>query len=84
MVNKLEIETYLKSLLKDYEDEDGVIRAEYMDSFEFVQIMLTIEDYFDIEFDDKLLDMEIFENVDYVISCIYEMINCKENSHECV
>lgn len=60
--------------------DDADLYAAGMSSFASVQIMLAIEDAFDIEFPDTLLNRKSFQSVDAISATVESLVDGVENA----
>lgn len=60
----------LYNLLSDYPKKDDGIDITQVDSFEFIQLMLGIEEAYDIVFDEEMMTYETLQNISYLASYI--------------
>lgn len=54
-------------------DDDGNIMIEYIDSIEFINLIISLEEFFDFSLPDEYLLTEYFQNIDSIVGII-EMI----------
>jgi hypothetical protein len=66
-----EVELTLKKILSEYIFADGTVNTEKIDSFEFIQLVLKIEDAFKIEFDDDLLTFDLLNDIEFLKSYVF-------------
>ncbi|OUA56161.1 phosphopantetheine-binding protein [Bacillus thuringiensis] len=62
----------LLEILSDYVNENGEYIVEFIDSLEFIQVVLSIENEFGVEFDDDMLTLESLTDVNQLASYIAE------------
>ncbi|MGG0214119.1 phosphopantetheine-binding protein [Bacillus mycoides] len=62
----------LLEILSDYLNENGEYIVEFIDSLEFIQVVLSIENEFGVEFDDDMLTLESLTDVNQLASYIAE------------
>lgn len=65
--------TEIKKIYQDYLIDDENIDISLIDSFEFIQNILELEEMYNIEMDDEMLDFERFSNLQEIASYILEM-----------
>lgn len=49
-----------------------------LDSIEFITLIIEIENEFDIEWEDDVLDMNMFKNLDYICEIIERLLESKK------
>ena len=70
MIEKTKLETI------DQIDNTSPI-SEYFNSISYIQFVIAIEDEFDLDFEDEILDAANFENLDDVINILLDIIQSK-------
>jgi acyl carrier protein len=71
-----QIRNTLLEILTNYINEDGEFIAEFIDSLDFIEVILSIETCeFDVEFDDEMLTFESLADLDYLIGYIREKVS---------
>lgn len=66
----------VKGLLSEFIDEEKN-EINIVDSFQFVQLILLLEEEFEIEFDDELIFTENISNINNLVSLIETKINSR-------
>jgi hypothetical protein len=69
-----EITNGLYELLAPYSFIGNGINMDEVDSFEFIQIILGIEEAYGIMFDDKMMDFEILKDIPVLAEYINEQL----------
>ncbi|UOE58269.1 phosphopantetheine-containing protein [Priestia filamentosa] len=64
----------LLDLLSNYVNEDGEYIVEFIDSLDFIQIIIAIENEFNFEFDDDMLTLEGFKNLHILTDYIFQKV----------
>lgn len=59
----------------DNYSEDTILRILISESRQALEFVCTLEDEYDIEFDDDQINIEFFTNFDYIIDCIIRQSN---------
>jgi acyl carrier protein len=70
-----QIRNTLLEILTNYINEDGEFIAEFIDSLDFIEVILSIESEFDVEFDDEMLTFGSLADLDYLIGYIREKVS---------
>lgn len=85
-MDKITIEKRVKELLVEKTKLDSVDQIdniapinEYFNSISYIQFIIAIEDEFDLDLDDEILDAANFENLNDVINVLLEILQ-KENN----
>jgi acyl carrier protein len=75
---KEKIHDIAKNILNDESNlpiDDKLLHVILSESSQALNFVCTIEDEFDIEFDDDEVDIDFFSSFDYIVSCLLEHIS---------
>lgn len=83
MLTKKEVSEAIQEIFNEYSDEQQRFDVNLIDSFMFIQVILSLEDRFDIEFDDETLRIETLSDLNYLENYIHEKIMCLKSNNDC-
>lgn len=69
-----DIENFIKITLNEHIDNNNIIKKDEIDSFLFVEFVLTLENEYNIEFDTEMLSMDILKSMPSLIKYILKKI----------
>ncbi len=75
MSNLQKISENIELIISAYLTEQGLNDIEDIDSFGFIQIILQIEEFYDIEIDENFLTLETIKDLTQLESYIFEKIS---------
>lgn len=75
-MTKVEIAENIKKVILKYSN-DGDIKA--LDSFDFVQIIIELEEEYEIEFDESIMEIDALLDINHIAKYIWEK-KCENGS----